>query len=216
MRIEDRVGIGWFHSSCMACHQCLAGHHNVCSDADPLIVSGRGASRNGCARTEFGRRLSPKRSTPRARGRCYAAELPSSDRSNSSEHSRLTGSVRRHRRSRAPHAALAQRMGLRGHSVYIERSQRRRSASTRRPSRCQEYRRRSTRERDRTLQFHSGYDQRDATLGRLPRSPRAQRPLAFCRSRSQADSCPRVHTDQRPKINQRVAPRRPSRHCPNA
>ena len=42
VKVGDRVGIGWYESSCMACTQCLSGHHNVCGKASGLIVAGYG------------------------------------------------------------------------------------------------------------------------------------------------------------------------------
>ena len=34
----QRVGLGWFAGSCMACPQCLAGDHNLCATAEQTIV----------------------------------------------------------------------------------------------------------------------------------------------------------------------------------
>ena len=31
VKVGDRVGLGWFASSCMACPQCLSGNHNLCT-----------------------------------------------------------------------------------------------------------------------------------------------------------------------------------------
>jgi alcohol/geraniol dehydrogenase (NADP+) len=31
-RLGQRVGLGWFSGSCMSCHYCLSGDHNLCSD----------------------------------------------------------------------------------------------------------------------------------------------------------------------------------------
>lgn len=42
VKVGDRVGIGWYQSSCMACGQCLSGQHNVCGKSSGLIVSGYG------------------------------------------------------------------------------------------------------------------------------------------------------------------------------
>lgn len=30
VKVGDRVGLGWFSSSCMSCYQCLSGNHNLC------------------------------------------------------------------------------------------------------------------------------------------------------------------------------------------
>lgn len=42
VKVGDRVGIGWFDASCMACAQCLSGQHHVCPDKTGLIIAGRG------------------------------------------------------------------------------------------------------------------------------------------------------------------------------
>jgi uncharacterized zinc-type alcohol dehydrogenase-like protein len=31
VKVGQRVGLGWFSGSCMSCHQCLSGDHNLCS-----------------------------------------------------------------------------------------------------------------------------------------------------------------------------------------
>jgi alcohol/geraniol dehydrogenase (NADP+) len=31
--VGQRVGLGWFSGCCMACHNCLSGDHNLCSDS---------------------------------------------------------------------------------------------------------------------------------------------------------------------------------------
>lgn len=38
----DRVGLGWFSESCMACPQCLSGDHNLCATAEQTIVGRHG------------------------------------------------------------------------------------------------------------------------------------------------------------------------------
>lgn len=40
--IGDRVGLGWFSGSCMACHSCLSGRHQLCSSAEQIIVGRHG------------------------------------------------------------------------------------------------------------------------------------------------------------------------------
>jgi alcohol/geraniol dehydrogenase (NADP+) len=32
-KVGQRVGLGWFSGSCMACHNCLSGDQNLCSDS---------------------------------------------------------------------------------------------------------------------------------------------------------------------------------------
>lgn len=34
----DRVGLGWFSSSCMTCSECMSGHHNLCPSREQTIV----------------------------------------------------------------------------------------------------------------------------------------------------------------------------------
>ena len=36
--IGDWVGLGWFSSSCMHCHQCISGSHHLCKDRGETIV----------------------------------------------------------------------------------------------------------------------------------------------------------------------------------
>lgn len=38
VKVGDRVGLGWFSGSCMACPQCLAGDHNLCATAEPTMI----------------------------------------------------------------------------------------------------------------------------------------------------------------------------------
>ena len=42
VKVGDRVGLGWYSESCMACPQCLAGNHNLCSSYEQTIVSRHG------------------------------------------------------------------------------------------------------------------------------------------------------------------------------
>ena len=32
IRLEQRVGVGWFSASCMHCRQCMSGSHNLCPE----------------------------------------------------------------------------------------------------------------------------------------------------------------------------------------
>jgi uncharacterized zinc-type alcohol dehydrogenase-like protein len=43
VEIGQRVGLGWFASSCLSCPQCLSGHHNLCPNAQGTIVGRHGA-----------------------------------------------------------------------------------------------------------------------------------------------------------------------------
>jgi uncharacterized zinc-type alcohol dehydrogenase-like protein len=38
LKIGQRVGLGWFSASCMHCHSCLSGDHNLCATAEQTIV----------------------------------------------------------------------------------------------------------------------------------------------------------------------------------
>ncbi len=38
LKIGQKVGVGWNAGSCMHCHQCLGGDHNLCLSAQPTIV----------------------------------------------------------------------------------------------------------------------------------------------------------------------------------
>ena len=38
VKAGDRVGLGWFSGSCLACPQCLAGDHNLCPTAEQTMV----------------------------------------------------------------------------------------------------------------------------------------------------------------------------------
>ena len=42
VKVGDRVGLGWFSGSCMACPQCIGGDHNLCATAEQTIVNRHG------------------------------------------------------------------------------------------------------------------------------------------------------------------------------
>jgi alcohol/geraniol dehydrogenase (NADP+) len=42
LAVGQRVGVGWYSGSCMHCHQCMTGNHNLCAEAQPTIVGHRG------------------------------------------------------------------------------------------------------------------------------------------------------------------------------
>jgi uncharacterized zinc-type alcohol dehydrogenase-like protein len=42
VKVGDRVGLGWFSGSCMACRSCLSGNHNLCANAEQTIVGRHG------------------------------------------------------------------------------------------------------------------------------------------------------------------------------
>lgn len=41
-QIGQKVGLGWYARSCLACPQCLSGNHNLCPQAQPTIVGRAG------------------------------------------------------------------------------------------------------------------------------------------------------------------------------
>lgn len=41
-QVGERVGLGWWSGSCMACTQCLSGNHNLCAKVESTIVKGHG------------------------------------------------------------------------------------------------------------------------------------------------------------------------------
>ncbi|HEX7262250.1 MAG TPA: NAD(P)-dependent alcohol dehydrogenase [Luteolibacter sp.] len=40
--VGDRVGLGWFSGSCLACQPCLSGRHQLCSSVEQIIVGRHG------------------------------------------------------------------------------------------------------------------------------------------------------------------------------
>jgi len=42
LKIGQRVGLGWFSHSCLACHECLSGQQNLCATAQGTIVGRHG------------------------------------------------------------------------------------------------------------------------------------------------------------------------------
>lgn len=38
LQVGQRVGLGWFAQSCMACEWCMSGNHNLCRDAVGTII----------------------------------------------------------------------------------------------------------------------------------------------------------------------------------
>lgn len=43
LKIGQRVGLGWFSHSCLACHECLSGDQHLCSTAQGTIVGRHGS-----------------------------------------------------------------------------------------------------------------------------------------------------------------------------
>lgn len=42
LKLGQKVGVGWNAGSCMHCHQCMSGEHNLCGAIQPTIVSHHG------------------------------------------------------------------------------------------------------------------------------------------------------------------------------
>jgi len=42
VKVGDTVGLGWYAGSCMACPQCMGGHHNLCTANEATIVGRHG------------------------------------------------------------------------------------------------------------------------------------------------------------------------------
>lgn len=42
LAVGDRVGLGWFSGSCLACPSCLSGRHQLCGSAEQIIVGRHG------------------------------------------------------------------------------------------------------------------------------------------------------------------------------
>ncbi len=38
VKVGDRVGLGWYSGSCMACSQCLSGDHNLCGSVESTLI----------------------------------------------------------------------------------------------------------------------------------------------------------------------------------
>lgn len=46
LQVGQRVGLGWFAGSCMACRSCLAGDHHLCATTEQTIVNRHGGFAN--------------------------------------------------------------------------------------------------------------------------------------------------------------------------
>jgi uncharacterized zinc-type alcohol dehydrogenase-like protein len=42
LKIGDRVGVGWYAHSCLTCHTCMSGDHNMCRDAKGVAAAHQG------------------------------------------------------------------------------------------------------------------------------------------------------------------------------
>lgn len=46
LAVGDRVGLGWFSGSCLSCQPCLSGRHQLCANAEQMIVGRHGGFAN--------------------------------------------------------------------------------------------------------------------------------------------------------------------------
>ena len=46
VQVGQTVGLGWYSESCMCCHQCLSGNHNLCGTVESTIVGRHGGFAN--------------------------------------------------------------------------------------------------------------------------------------------------------------------------
>ncbi len=46
LKLGQKVGVGWNAGSCMHCHQCLSGRHNLCPEAQATIIGHNGGFAN--------------------------------------------------------------------------------------------------------------------------------------------------------------------------
>ncbi len=42
VKVGDTVGLGWYAGSCMTCHQCMSGNHNLCASNEGTIIGRHG------------------------------------------------------------------------------------------------------------------------------------------------------------------------------
>jgi len=42
LHVGDRVGLGWFSGSCMACQPCLSGRHQLCGSIEQIMIGRHG------------------------------------------------------------------------------------------------------------------------------------------------------------------------------
>lgn len=42
LEVGDTVGLGWFSGSCMSCHECMNGRHNLCPGNESTIIGRHG------------------------------------------------------------------------------------------------------------------------------------------------------------------------------
>lgn len=42
LKVGQRVGVGWASDSCMHCHSCMSGDHNLCNHTQPVMIGHHG------------------------------------------------------------------------------------------------------------------------------------------------------------------------------
>jgi alcohol/geraniol dehydrogenase (NADP+) len=42
LRVGQRVGVGWASGSCLHCHSCMSGDHNLCNHTQPVMIGHHG------------------------------------------------------------------------------------------------------------------------------------------------------------------------------
>lgn len=42
LRVGQRVGVGWASGSCLHCHSCMSGDHNLCNQTQPVMIGHHG------------------------------------------------------------------------------------------------------------------------------------------------------------------------------
>lgn len=42
IKVGQRVGLGWYSHSCLHCHECMSGDHNLCATAESTIIGRAG------------------------------------------------------------------------------------------------------------------------------------------------------------------------------
>jgi uncharacterized zinc-type alcohol dehydrogenase-like protein len=46
LKVGQRVGLGWYSGSCMVCHECMSGDHNLCKTVESTIIHRHGGFAN--------------------------------------------------------------------------------------------------------------------------------------------------------------------------
>jgi len=46
LKVGQRVGLGWYSASCMVCHECMSGDHNLCRQNEQTMIGRHGGFAN--------------------------------------------------------------------------------------------------------------------------------------------------------------------------